>query len=102
MRSTGDPELDVQLARFGANMREARQRAGLSQIDLSFRADLDRAAISFLERAERSPDLSTIVRVADAVGAGRRYWVIPILPPYEVRTAASSIRVKAVVEWAEA
>jgi transcriptional regulator with XRE-family HTH domain len=68
MRSTGDRELDEQLARFGENMREARRRAGLSQIDLSFRAKLDRAAVSFLERAERAPDLSTIVRVAGAVG----------------------------------
>ncbi len=68
MRSTGDHELDEQLARFGENMREARKRAGLSQIDLSLRAKLDRAAVSFLERAERAPDLSTIVRVARAAG----------------------------------
>jgi transcriptional regulator with XRE-family HTH domain len=68
MRSTGDHELDEQLARFGENMREARKRAGLSQIDLSLRAQLDRAAVSFLERAERAPDLSTIVRVARAIG----------------------------------
>jgi transcriptional regulator with XRE-family HTH domain len=68
MRSTGDTDLDEQLMRFGQNMREARKRAGLSQIDLSLRANLDRAAVSFLERAERAPDLSTIVRVAGAVG----------------------------------
>ncbi|HWX43696.1 MAG TPA: helix-turn-helix transcriptional regulator [Solirubrobacteraceae bacterium] len=68
MRSTGDPDLDEQLVRFGENMREARRRAGLSQIDLSLRANLDRAAVSFLERAERAPDLSTIVRIAGAVG----------------------------------
>ncbi len=68
MRSTGDPELDRQLAQFGDNMRQARRQAGLSQIDLSLRSELDRAAVSFLERAERSPDLSTIVRVAGAVG----------------------------------
>ncbi len=68
MRSTGDPELDEQLVRFGENMRHARREAGLSQIDLSLRASLDRAAVSFLERAERAPDLSTIVRVAGAVG----------------------------------
>jgi transcriptional regulator with XRE-family HTH domain len=67
MRSTGDHELDEQLVKFGENMREARKRAGLSQIDLSIRASLDRAAVSFLERAERAPDLSTIVRVAGAV-----------------------------------
>jgi transcriptional regulator with XRE-family HTH domain len=60
--------LDEQLMRFGENMRLARKEAGLSQIDLSLRANLDRAAVSFLERAERAPDLSTIVRVASAVG----------------------------------
>jgi transcriptional regulator with XRE-family HTH domain len=68
MRSTGDPDLDEQLVRFGENMRHARREAKLSQIDLSHRASLDRAAVSFLERAERAPDLSTIVRIAGAVG----------------------------------
>jgi transcriptional regulator with XRE-family HTH domain len=67
MRSTGDPELDAQLVQFGANIRLARKQAGFSQIDLCLAADLDRAAISFLERAERSPDLSTIVRLANAL-----------------------------------
>jgi transcriptional regulator with XRE-family HTH domain len=64
MRKTGDAEIDEQLLRFGCNIRQARERAGLSQDRLG----LDRAAISFLERAERSPDLPTIVRVAHAVG----------------------------------
>src|ERR1700691_2603365 len=67
MRSTGDPELDEQLVQFGENIRNARKQAGLSQIDLSFRSSLDRAAVSFIERAERAPDLSTIIRVAGAV-----------------------------------
>jgi transcriptional regulator with XRE-family HTH domain len=67
MRSTGDRELDEQLVQFGENIRNARKRAGLSQIDLSLRASLDRAAVSFIERAERAPDLSTIIRVAGAV-----------------------------------
>jgi transcriptional regulator with XRE-family HTH domain len=67
MRSTGDRELDEQLVQFGANIRSARKRAGFSQIDLSARASLDRAAVSFIERAERAPDLSTIIRVASAV-----------------------------------
>jgi transcriptional regulator with XRE-family HTH domain len=67
MRSTGDRELDEQLVQFCENIRNARKRAGLSQIDLSLRASLDRAAVSFIERAERAPDLSTIIRVAGAV-----------------------------------
>jgi transcriptional regulator with XRE-family HTH domain len=64
MRSTGDPDIDEQLRRFGQNIRDTRERAGLAQDDLG----IDRAAISFLERAERSPDLPTVVRVAYAVG----------------------------------
>ncbi len=64
MRSTGDQDIDEQLLRFGGNIRAARERAHLAQDALG----IDRAAISFLERAERSPDLPTVVRVAHAVG----------------------------------
>ncbi len=67
MRHTKDPEIDEQVRAFGDNMRAARLRAGLSQVALSEATQLDRAAISFLERAERSPDLSTLVRVAGAL-----------------------------------
>jgi len=63
MQRTGDREIDEQLAQFGRNIRSARERIGLSQDRLG----LDRAAVSFLERAERSPDLPTVVRVAHAV-----------------------------------
>lgn len=67
MRTTGDPQLDEHLVQFGENIRRARRDAGFSQIDLSQRSNLDRAAVSFLERAERAPDLSTIVRLARAL-----------------------------------
>lgn len=67
MRHTRDPEIDDQVRAFGENMRAARLRAGLSQVGLSEATRLDRAAISFLERAERAPDLSTLVRVARAL-----------------------------------
>jgi len=67
VRHTKDPEIDEQVRAFGDNMRAARSSAGLSQVALSEATQLDRAAISFLERAERSPDLSTLVRVAAAL-----------------------------------
>jgi transcriptional regulator with XRE-family HTH domain len=73
--------LDGQLVQFGENMRKARRNAGLSQIDLSVRASLDRAAVSFLERAERAPDLSTIVRVAAAAGVKPAALLKGIGPP---------------------
>jgi transcriptional regulator with XRE-family HTH domain len=63
MQTTGDAEIDGQLEQFGQNIRAARERIGLSQDKLG----LDRAAVSFLERAERSPDLPTVVKVAHAV-----------------------------------
>ncbi|MFZ1155762.1 MAG: helix-turn-helix transcriptional regulator [Solirubrobacteraceae bacterium] len=67
MRHTKDPEIDEQVRAFGESMRAARLSAGLSQVALSQATQLDRAAISFLERAERAPDLSTLVRVARAL-----------------------------------
>jgi transcriptional regulator with XRE-family HTH domain len=67
VRHTKDPEIDEQVRLFGENMRTARLAAGLSQVLLSEATRLDRAAISFLERAERAPDLSTLVRVARAL-----------------------------------
>lgn len=67
VRHTKDPEIDEQVRGFGENMRAARLKAGLSQVGLSDATRLDRAAISFLERAERAPDLSTLVRVARAL-----------------------------------
>jgi transcriptional regulator with XRE-family HTH domain len=67
MRHTKDPEIDEQVRAFGESMRAVRLGAGLSQVGLSEATRLDRAAISFLERAERAPDLSTLVRVAHAL-----------------------------------
>lgn len=69
MRHTKDPEIDEQVRLFGENMRAARLHVSLSQVGLSEATRLDRAAISFLERAERAPDLSTLVRVARALDA---------------------------------
>jgi transcriptional regulator with XRE-family HTH domain len=67
VRHTKDSEIDEQVRAFGESMRAARLSAGLSQVALSQATQLDRAAISFLERAERAPDLSTLVRVARAL-----------------------------------
>ena len=53
--------------RFASNLREQRQRAGLSQERLGFRANLHRTEISLLERGAREPRLSTIVRLARAL-----------------------------------
>jgi transcriptional regulator with XRE-family HTH domain len=52
--------------RFGENMKRARRKAGLSQEELSFRAELHRTEISQLERGLRLPRLDTIAKIAGA------------------------------------
>ena len=55
---------------FAANLRRTRERAGISQEELASRCGLHRTEISFLERAQREPRLSTIVKLAKALGVG--------------------------------
>jgi transcriptional regulator with XRE-family HTH domain len=52
---------------FAENMRRARHRRGLSQERLAFACRLHRTEISLLERGERDPRLSTVVRLARAL-----------------------------------
>jgi transcriptional regulator with XRE-family HTH domain len=42
--------------------------AGLTQMELANRSEMDMAEISRLERGQRSPRLDTMVRVAEALG----------------------------------
>lgn len=53
--------------RFGANLMAHRERTGLSQEDLSFRAALHRTEISLLERGARLPRIDTLVKLAGAL-----------------------------------
>ncbi|MDE3069935.1 MAG: helix-turn-helix domain-containing protein [Acidobacteriota bacterium] len=67
-RNGSGAEIEQQVLRFGARLRGFRHQAGLSQLTLAQRAGVDLAAVSFLERAKRAPNLGTLVRVARAVG----------------------------------
>jgi transcriptional regulator with XRE-family HTH domain len=53
---------------FALNLRNARDRAGLSQEALAEECDLHRTEISLLERCKRSPRLETIVILARGLG----------------------------------
>ena len=53
--------------RFGANLKAAREQAGMSQEKVGVRADLHRTEIGMLERAERLPRIDTLLKVAAAV-----------------------------------
>lgn len=52
---------------LGVNLRDHRDRAGLSQEQLGDRCELDRTEISLLERGLRFPRLDTLVKLARAL-----------------------------------
>jgi transcriptional regulator with XRE-family HTH domain len=89
-------DIEEQVRGFGRRLRAAREAAGLSQLVLAERAGVDLAAVSFLERAKRAPNLNTLVRVARAAevppaallgetgaGGGRARAVGSIVPSAE-------------------
>jgi transcriptional regulator with XRE-family HTH domain len=53
---------------FGHNLRSHRKRASLTQEELAHAASVHPSEVSRLEGAQRDPRLSTIVRLAAALG----------------------------------
>lgn len=55
------------LIKFGERVREIRKEKGLSQEELSFKADLHRTYIGMIERAEKNISLVNIEKIANAL-----------------------------------
>lgn len=51
---------------FGLVLREIREAAGLSQLDVYVKFGIDRTQLSAIERGVQSPTLRTIVRLSQA------------------------------------
>lgn len=65
-------------------MRAARQASGISQEELAHRAGLHRTFISQLERGVKSPTLTTMDRVAGALGVPLASLLAALDVPSEV------------------
>jgi len=52
----------------GTLLRQARKRAGLSQVDLASRASVTQSVISAYESGQRQPSLPALARLIDAAG----------------------------------
>ena len=62
------PDTTAVAERFAHNLRRARASIGLSQEELAFRASLHRTEVGLLERAERTPRIDTLAKLAGALG----------------------------------
>ena len=54
--------------RFATNLRRIRHKAGLSQEALAYAADIHPKHLSDIERANKDPRLTTVLRLAHALG----------------------------------
>ena len=61
------PHADDPRATFGANLRSARERAGLTQEALGHRAEFHPTEVNRIERGRRNPGLLTIIKLAKAL-----------------------------------
>lgn len=73
------PPTDELRERLGANLRECRQRLGISQHELAFRAETHITAISPLELGQKVPRIDTFIRLAGALEAAPNDLVAGIL-----------------------
>lgn len=55
------------LVAFGEKIRELRKQKGISQEELSYKADLHRTYIGMIERAEKNLTLTNIEKIAKAL-----------------------------------
>lgn len=67
---------------FGKRVRELRARQGISQEELADRAKVHRTYIGGIERGERNPTVTTIYRLAKALGVAPSQ----LLEPSETET----------------
>ena len=53
---------------MGEELRKAREKAGLTQDELAFKAHVHRTYVSLLERGKKSPTIDVLFRLCDALG----------------------------------
>lgn len=53
--------------KIGQKVRQMRQEQNLTQEELAFKVGVDRSYMGFVERGEKNPTLSTLMKIAKAL-----------------------------------
>jgi transcriptional regulator with XRE-family HTH domain len=72
-------------AAFGQAIRELREERGISQEAFALKSGIDRSHYGGMERGERNPSLTSIIKIANALS----------VPPSEILARAETIREQA-------
>ena len=64
------------LKALGAAVRAVREQQELSQEELGFEADLDRTYISGIERGVRNPTVTSLCKIAAALGTSPAQFLV--------------------------
>lgn len=68
MKSITPLEIEAQIARLGARIKEARVRRKWRQVDLAKHAQISRTAVEAIERGELTTGIGTYVKALWAMG----------------------------------
>lgn len=63
----GEKTKKLVLIKLGENIRSLRLKRGISQEELAFKIDSARNFVGCIERAEKSPTIYTLFRIAQAL-----------------------------------
>ena len=69
-------------AAFGQAIRELREERGISQEAFALKCGIDRSHYGGMERGERNPSLTSVFKIADALGT----------PPSQIHVRAEQIQ----------
>ena len=61
-------EVTAQIKHIIQRLREEREKQGISQMDLSFKAGLSQNLVNYIEAGKRTPNLYSLLSICKALG----------------------------------
>lgn len=62
-----DAEIDQAMKIIADRLKNARIKAGITQLELSFRSGVSQGMITYIEQGARNPALKTVLKLCDAL-----------------------------------